>query len=173
MQQLRAREWNRLIYVFEPLDDHSYYHLASELFCGGDLCDNSKPFPLYKLMQGGLRHLLLPTGTIAASVAMFLAATMQELFTVNMRAHMLLFDPKRSVKEEKTHIYSGMIADGCSRLYWMLDVPRGLRYEVDMQVKALVKSRFKFSQMREAGAVDFSGYVFELPRSLCSFQDIP
>ena len=173
-QQLRAREWDRLVYVFEPLDDHSYYRLAAELFCGSDLRANTKPYPLFKLMQGCKRHLPLPTGTIAAAVATFLAVATEELFQVNLCARMLLFDPARGVTRNRTHYYTGAPEqEGLTLLYWMVDLPRGLRYEVDMMVKALVRSRFKFSQLREAGAVGFSGYVFELPSSLCHSGEEP
>ena len=165
-KHLQSRQWSRLVYVLEPLDDHSYYRLASELFCGGDLRDNTKPFPLFKLMQGGARHHALPPGTIAATVAMFLAAATEELFPVSMKAHMLLFDPRRRGQQERTHIYSGMVVENCSQLYWMLDVPRALRYDVDTLVRSLLLSRFKFSQMHDATTVSFSGYVFELPSSL-------
>ena len=167
-RQLKTREWVRLTFVFKPLHDHPYYRLAADLFCGGNLLDNSRPFPLYTLLRAGWMHETLPTGPIAAAVATFLSTAMEGLFPVDLRAHMLLMDPRSiSGSQMDPQMLARYRDEGSALLYWVLDVPRGLHHEVLAQVRVLVNSRFKWSQI-QAGGVDFACYAFELPRSLCS-----
>ena len=167
-KHLKARGWVRLVYVFEPRDDHSYYRLAADLFCGGNLLDNVQPFPLHMLMRCCKAQHHIPAGSIADAVALFLATATEHLFQVDLRAHMLLMDPKRNeVSRVDPQAQMRYRDDGGELLYWVLDVPQGLRHEVHSQVQVLVNSRFRWSQLTTSALMKFAGYMFELPQSLC------